>query len=100
MQDRPDIIATVRFLTTEAGGRKGPTPASVFRCMLRFEGHLFDSVLLLHEVGALAPGTTAKVPVRFLFPELIKSRLAPGDRFHLWESREIAEGIVDEVIGE
>jgi hypothetical protein len=58
---------------------------------------MFDCILLLQTVGPLAPGTTATVPIRFLSPDLIKPRLATGVRFKLWEIRDIADGIVDEV---
>lgn len=90
----PDIIATVRLYPTDAGGRKGPTPAEMFGCPFEFEGEKFDCRLLLKEVGSLAPGTTARVPVAFLCPELIKSRLKVGSRFTLWEMGTIGEGVV------
>jgi hypothetical protein len=98
MKGQPDIIATVRFYATEASGRKGPTPPNMFGCPLEFEGEKFDCRLLLNAVGSLAPGATAKVPVAFLYPELIKPRLKVGSRFTLWEMRTIAEGVVEEIL--
>lgn len=98
MNGQPDIIATVRFYATEAGGRKGPTPPIMFGCPLEFEGEKFDCRLLLNEVGSLAPGATAKVPVAFLYPELIKPRLKVGSQFTLWELRTIAKGVVEQIL--
>jgi hypothetical protein len=98
MKGQPDIIVTVRFYTAEEGGRKGPTPPDLFGCPFEFEGKLFDCRLLLNEVGALAPGATAKVPVAFLCPELIKPRLKVGTRFTLWELGTIAEGVVEQIV--
>jgi hypothetical protein len=98
MKGQPDIIATVNFYATEAGGRKGPTPQHFFGCPLEFEGQKFDCRLFISKVGALAPGATAKLPIAFLFPELIKPRLKVGSRFTLWEMRTIAEGVVEEIV--
>jgi hypothetical protein len=98
MRGQPDIIATVRFFTTEEGGRPVPTPVTVFRCLLEFEEEKFDCGLLLSKVGSLAPGATAIVPVAFLYPELIKPRLKVGSRFTLWELRTIAEGVVEQIV--
>ncbi len=98
MKGQPDIIAKVRLYATEAGGRKGATPSETFGCLFEFEGEKFDCRLLLQEVGFLAPGATAKVPVAFLYPELIKPRLKVGSRFTLWEAPTIGEGVVEEIV--
>lgn len=98
MKGQPDIIATVRLYVTDAGGRKGHTPPEVFGCLFTFEGEKFDCRLLLQEVGPLAPGASTKVPVAFLYPELIKPRLKVGSRFTLWEMKAIGDGIVEEII--
>ena len=98
MKSRPDIIATVRFYSTEAGGRKGPTPPNMFGCPLEFEGEMFDCRLVLNEAGSLAPGATAEVPIAFLYPELIKQRLRVGSQFTLWDGRTVADGVVEEIV--
>ena len=93
-----DVIATIYFLKTEEGGRAGPTPIKQFRCALKFEGELFDSMLFLDHVGRVAPGQTVQVPIIFLCPDLIKPRLKQGSIFMMWEIRDIARGTVDEVV--
>jgi hypothetical protein len=98
MKSQPDIIASIHFYTTEAGGRKVPTPPDQFGCPLEFEGEKFDCRLLLGKVGSLSPGVTANVPVVFLYPELIKPRLKVESRFTLWEMGTIAEGIVKQIL--
>jgi hypothetical protein len=94
---RPDVMATVRLLSTEEGGRSSATPPEVFKCVFEFEGEGFDCALLLSEVGPLAPGDETTVPVAFLFPEYVKGRLQRGSRFRLWEGKHIAEGEILDV---
>lgn len=95
---QPDVIVTLRLLSTKEGGRASATPSEVFRCMFEFEGEAFDCALLLNELGSLAPGREATVPVAFIFPEYVKDRLQPGSPFRLWEGKYIAEGKVLEVV--
>jgi hypothetical protein len=98
MERRPDIIASVRFYATNAGGRSGPTPPQIFRCPLEFEGEKFDCGLHLAETGPVAPGTTVTVPITLLFPALIKPRLEVGSQFTLWETKTIAAGVVERIL--
>jgi hypothetical protein len=94
----PDIIASVRFYSTEEGGRHVATPAKLFKCPLEFEGEKFDCGLHLEQSGPLAPGSKATIPITLLFPDLIKPRLKVGSHFTLWEMRTIAEGVVEQIL--
>jgi hypothetical protein len=94
----PDIIASVRFYSTEEGGRRVPTSPKLFKCPLDFEGEKFDCGLHLEQSGPLSPGSNATVPITFLFPDLIKPRLKVGSPFTLWEMRTIAEGVVEQIL--
>lgn len=98
MKDHPHILAAVKFLSTDKGGRKGPTPPNIFRCIFEFEGEHFDCALLLGEGKVVSPGTNAKVPIVFLFPQYIKSRLKVGNKFTLRELGTIAEGVIEEIL--
>jgi hypothetical protein len=100
MNRQPDIIALVRFYSTEDGGRRMATPPNIFKCPLEFEGEKFDCGLHLEKSGPLTPGTTATVPITLLFPTLIKPRLKVGSRFTLWEMRTIAEGVVEQIVSD
>jgi hypothetical protein len=93
----PDVIARVFFFLTSEGGRQGPTPSDSLSCIFGFGGRFYDCRLLLEEVGSLWPGQEAVVPIKFLFPELIKHRLKIGDRFYLRDYRKIAEGEIQEL---
>jgi hypothetical protein len=97
MNRRPDIIASVRFYSTEDGGRRTATPPNRFKCPLEFEGEKFDCALHLESSGPLEPAATATVPITLLYPALVKPRLTVGSRFTLWERRSIAEGIVERI---
>lgn len=99
----PDIRVRVRLRTAEEGGRrKGEIPPVQFRCPFVFEGEMFDCRLLLDQVGTtLQPGASyEQIPVKFLFPDLVKPRLHPGASFKLWDGRDIADGEVTEVVAE
>ena len=93
----PDITVEVTFLPTCEGGRQGPTPADRYGCPLGFEGEYFDVFFDLSSVGRMAPGSTVRVPARFLSPRLIKPRLVVGSQFTLWEGRIIGKGRVLEI---
>lgn len=92
----PDVIVRVKLRSVELGGRKTPIPPIEYGCPFFFEGEGFDCRLLLDQANVcLEPGgPEAEVPVKFLWPELIKPRLKPGDKFTLWEGKDIADGQV------
>lgn len=94
----PDIIASLSLYSDSEGGRRLPIRPPIFKCPLEFEGEKFDCGIHLAEGSPLFPGSSASVPITFLFPELIKSRLKVGSRFTLWEMRTIGEGIVQEIL--
>jgi hypothetical protein len=89
-----DIVARVRLYTTFEGGRKGPTPADKFGCIFVVEQTCFDCRLFLSGAGALHPGVSAVVPIKFLCLELVKDHLEVGRRFFLREMQVIGEGEV------
>ena len=96
--DAGDIIANIRLFTREEGGRESETPSDRLACMFEYEGQLFDCWVLLETTGPLKPGTQARIPIRFAFPELIIPRVNAGSWFKLKDYRTIAEGTVEEVI--
>jgi hypothetical protein len=98
MPSKADLLVDLEFLTSEEDGRNGPTPRDCFRCAFEFEGEFFDCRLDLRESGSLAPGSRARVALRFLRTEMIVPRLLPGAVFTLWEMRTIARGRVVEVL--
>ena len=92
-----DAVVEVSMLTTEAGGRQGPTPTGQFGCIFQVEDDYFDCRLDLSSSGPLSPGQTATVPVAFLHPEDVVPRLSVGTRCGLREARIIASAVVREV---
>ncbi len=97
-EEKPDIIASVQFILTDAGGRKSPVLASVFKCIFDHGGELNDCALMLNGFGDVWPGQQIKVPIRFLRPDLVRPRIKSGDGFKLREDRTIAEGIIEEIV--
>lgn len=92
----PDLIATVKLYPTGDGGRQGPTPSNFLGCIFEFEGGLFECRLLLTDIGSLAPGQQARVPIKLLSPDLLRGKLHRGDTFRLRESRPIGEGTIED----
>ena len=93
------IIARVRFYTREAGGRRGPTPASGrMGCILTIDGESFEGVVNLDGVGPIPPGATARVAIEFVRPSLVEERLAVGKHFQLREIDVVGDGEIEELV--
>ena len=96
---KPDIIVEVEFYKTEDGGRKSPTDPNYFGCLFVIDNQKFDCRLLLNGIGSISPGETKdRIPVKFLNTELVMSKINLVNKFYLWDMRNIAEGIVKEII--
>ncbi len=92
-----DIIATVNFFPTDAGGRRGPTPGGKFNCLMAINEKNFDVRLHLEGTGAISPGQTARVPISFLDREQAKKYCSIGKTFILREVSPIGDGVIDEM---
>lgn len=100
MKFAPHILAQVRLLPTEAGGRNGPTPPDVFVCRMGSGGDYFEMLMDLSGIGSLFPGSTAQVPIRFSHPEYINPLIQVGAVFSLNEVGKIGGGKVLKVYDE
>ena len=87
---KADILAEVRLLSTEHGGRQGPTPTDKFGCPVGIGAEFFDMRIDLSDTGSLSPGQTARVPMAFLRPDLVLPLLQIGSEFNLWDGRQVA----------
>jgi len=94
----PDIIAKITLYQMESGGRGGPTPSDQFGCLVEVNGEYFDCRIVLDRVGALSPGQTAAVPIRFLRPDLVLPLLETCRNFRLWDRRVIGHGEVEQIV--
>jgi hypothetical protein len=98
---KPDIVATIRFLTNAEGGRESKIPAEseFYSYPFKHNGLFNDCRLILGGFGEIAPGDTLKdVPILFLSPGEVVKRLSVGDPFTLWEAGTKAEGFITEII--
>lgn len=98
----PDAIVNVRLTATGSGGRRSGIGRVTFGCPVFFgdEQRLkqgYDCRLYFDEAQAtVMPGETAsRIPVRFLFPDLVRDQLRVGVRFTLWEGRDIGDSQAD-----
>ena len=79
----PDIVVNLKFLTTEEGGRKTPTPPNFFSCIFDIHGKSHDARMLLENVGAIHPGEDKEsVPVKFLCADLVMPKLHDEIKFY------------------
>jgi len=95
-----DIVATVSFFPTEAGGRSGPTPGPGpirFMPIMVIDGENFIVLFHLEEVGCIYPGQTVRVPLSFLSPALVRKHCSLGKPFTIREIETIASGVIDEI---
>lgn len=88
---KPDAVIRVRFKRTDEGGRQGPVVRETYHCMFIVDGVTFDC-RLYPQGRTLELGVEYEVPVRFLSPDLVVPRLAPGRLITLREGKEVASG--------
>jgi len=94
----PDIIADVRLLPSAEGGRKESTPPDFFGCpFIMPNGDYHDARMYLGEHGCLAPGESARLPIKFLDPGHALSKFGIGSVLKLWEGKVIGEATVVQV---
>ncbi len=94
---KPDAIVEIELLPTDKGGRCTPISVPQYGCPCGIGGEYLDCTLDLTEVGEVAPGGKARVPIKFLHPEFARPLLKAGVPFTLWEGRTIGHGRVMEV---
>jgi translation elongation factor EF-Tu-like GTPase len=96
-QIKPDVLATVRLLSTKEGGRH-TYAAHVLGCIFELDNDLYECRLYFESVGSIAPGGQAEVPIKFLSRDQIATKLKVGLKFNIREGwRLIGEGTIKEV---
>lgn len=95
---KSDVIADIYFYETEKNGRKEPTCASQFGCIFIIDNKKYECRLLLNEIGSIYPGENKKnIPIKFLSFKSVFENLKIGEKFYLWDMRNIAEGTIREI---
>lgn len=95
----PDIIADLKFYTTENGGRKGPTPSNFFGCVISIDQNNFDARLLLEQIGPIFPGECKRnVPIKFLSTDLALMKLKKKQQFFIRDGQVIGAGKVIKIV--
>jgi translation elongation factor EF-Tu-like GTPase len=72
----------VRFLTTEAGGRRSPVFSS-YRGQLHYDGGDWDAIWTFVERDQVAPGEVAEVRVWTVSPDVHRAKLHAGKSFEI-----------------
>lgn len=93
-----DVVVSLNMLPTDSGGRRGPTPAWHFNCLMTIDELNFDVRLRLENVGSISPGQKTIVPISFLNLKLAKKHCSVGKRFSLREAKVIGDGVIEEIL--
>lgn len=89
-----EIVATVTFFATDAGGRSGPPPREEWRCVLKTAAGNLDARLSFNRDEAVGPGSTSTARIQLLSPELAGATFPLGADFELWEGKTVGRGKV------
>ena len=93
----PHIEAKVEFVTTEAGGRKGPT-FSGYRPQFYYHGNDWVAEQTYPDAEEVMPGETVKAHLRLMSPKEHFGNIVIGMPFLIREgSRTVAYGIVTQI---
>lgn len=91
-----DIVADIKLLSTNEGGRTLPLPLPWFGCPMKIKDEYFDC--RIYYDAPIYPGDKVEgVHVRFLSTKTVLSLLNVGFEFTLWEQKTIASGVVTEI---
>ena len=92
------LEATIRFLTTEEGGRRSPM-YSGYRPQFSYDGFDWDAEHEYPDTEVVNPGDTVRTYLRFFRPEAHFGKMYVGMPFKIREgSRTYGEGIVNAII--
>jgi translation elongation factor EF-Tu-like GTPase len=95
-----DLIAEIRFLSTEEGGRRSPIMSGC-RPMHNFEhpaGHVNDAAHHYRDTDCAFPGETVVAELTLAVPEKNFGRLYVGMPFTVQEaSRIVGRGVIKEI---
>lgn len=94
---KPDAIISVRFFTTNEGGRKTAIQGNFYGCPLFVGNESFDCRLLL-DGKCLELGEFYEVPIKFLFPEIALPMIQEGKNVTLWEGKVVATAKIIKIL--
>jgi len=95
----PHATARIRFLRKDEGGCRRTAIYSGYRPTVRSGGQNNDATISFSEREFILPGEEAEIELRFLVPDLVLHRLAPGMAFTLREgARVVATGRILDVL--
>jgi hypothetical protein len=91
------IRVGLKLLSTERGGREGPLPAGEYRGILSARGQHFSFRCIVPPEG-IALGSTVKIDIEFLIPNLWIATFKEEAEFNLWEAGTVGYGRVIKVL--
>lgn len=92
------ILASIRFMRAEDGGRASPLPTGRIGYILEVSGQNFSCWLVNEKGIPVEPGAMAQLEVVLAAPELAMPLLKEGSSFILKDYRKVASGVVDRVV--
>lgn len=95
----PHIYVTVRFFSTEEGGRTGPVFGNSYKPSIQIEEKTCPGLFLLGKDLVIYPGQEVKnIPIKLLDVGYLKDKLDVGVPFKVREDKFVAEGVISRVV--
>lgn len=95
---KPEILVEIALFAPTSGGRQSPISEGEYRGVLGVGNENFSVRFFVPLQEGLAPGTSGKFGVQFLFPEAALPHFSVGTSFTVWEGKIIGNGKVLEVL--
>jgi translation elongation factor EF-Tu-like GTPase len=93
-----DIEATIRFLSTEEGGKTRPV-FDDYRPQFYYDGRDWDAPQEYPDVSEVRPGDTVRAYLAFLSPQCHLGKIYEGMKFQVREgAKVVAEGEVTRIL--
>lgn len=95
MDSKYDILAKIKFLSEEEGGRKLPLPKDKFGCLANINNEYWDCRLYLNNNFDYKEESI--IPIKFLNYQILYPSLFLGQKFTLWDGKTIAYGRIEKL---
>ncbi len=93
-----DALISIRFLTSEEGGRKSSIQADKYGCPIMVDDRGFDCQFVLTHSMCFELGESYKIPVKLLNLDRALEHLKEETKISVWEGKIIGVGEVVKIL--
>ena len=95
-----DCTISIRFISTEDGGRKTSLNTTEYNAPIVFDGRGYEArIFPLERDLPVRPGETLTAPVKFLNRDSVKRHLQVGEKLEVYEGKAVAHGCITKLGG-